>query len=262
MLSSTGTDARPAYGLDYGQNQLPPGQQPDDPLARRIPTTNQAHQKLAAAPQQIGGDMGSVTNPLVQQLSGASQGEPAGAAVAPQLGRATSQSAPTPDGHREQWSLGDLLARASEAEASAQPQPQPQLAEPGSAPEFQQRPTEPQAPTGQPGMAGGLRFQDLAGAIDHRTADEVWQRYRRGERTFFDRQLYTIEGRAAFDEISQRYVQNNDFRITIDHYMADFERLLRDAEAKDNDGRLILNHLTSETGRIYLILAHASGRLN
>ena len=107
-----------------------------------------------------------------------------------------------------------------------------------------------------------LRLHDLASAIDHRTAAEVWQRYRRGERSVLDRQLYTSEGRAAFDEISQRYARNGDFRVTVDRYMGDFERLLKDAEAKDSDGRLIQTYLTSETGRVYLILAHASGRLN
>ena len=106
-----------------------------------------------------------------------------------------------------------------------------------------------------------MRLQDLASAIDHRTAAEIWQRFRRGERSVLDRQLYTNEGRAAFDEISGRYARNAEFRVTVDRYMSDFERLLRDAEAKDGDGRLLQNYLSSETGRVYLMLAHASGRL-
>ena len=110
-------------------------------------------------------------------------------------------------------------------------------------------------------MASALRLQDLASAIDHQTAAEIWQRFRRGERSVLNRQLYTNEGRAAFDEISGRYARNADFRATVDRYMSDFERLLRDAEAKEGDGRLLQNYLSSETGRVYLMLAHASGRL-
>ena len=67
---------------------------------------------------------------------------------------------------------------------------------------------------------------------------------------------------AAFDEISTRYSRDPDFQTTVERYMGDFERLLKEAEAKDRDGRLLLNYLTSETGRVYLMLAHASGRLN
>ena len=37
--------------------------------------------------------------------------------------------------------------------------------------------------------------------------------------------------------------------------------LLGEAEASDPDGRMLQNYLTSESGRVYLLLAHASGRL-
>ena len=46
-----------------------------------------------------------------------------------------------------------------------------------------------------------------------------------------------------------------------ERYLADFERLLRDAEQKDPTGRTAQGHLTAETGRVYLLFAHASGRL-
>lgn len=252
VIPMTGTDGQAPYPADYGQNDL----------ARRVPMSGPAltpaapMQPAAPAPVQAQGDMGSVTSHLAQQLSGAGHAEVSAAQPAP------GPVAPAPtNGRREDWSLGDLLARASEPEAGTI-----EGAAPGPAPEFLQRAPEPQAqPAAQPAAPTGgsvLRLHDLASAIDHRTAAEVWQRYRRGERSVLDRQLYTSEGRAAFDEISQRYARNGDFRVTVDRYMGDFERLLRDAEAKDSDGRLIQNYLTSETGRVYLILAHASGRLN
>jgi hypothetical protein len=37
--------------------------------------------------------------------------------------------------------------------------------------------------------------------------------------------------------------------------------MLKDASKADPKGRALQTHLTSETGRIYLVLAHASGRL-
>jgi hypothetical protein len=61
--------------------------------------------------------------------------------------------------------------------------------------------------------------------------------------------------------MSRRYDREGDFRTTIDRYIADFERLLGEAEQADPDGRMLQNYLTSESGRVYLLLAHASGRL-
>ena len=40
-----------------------------------------------------------------------------------------------------------------------------------------------------------------------------------------------------------------------------YEQMLRTVEQKDPSGRGVHNHLTSESGRVYLFLAHASGRL-
>ncbi len=109
--------------------------------------------------------------------------------------------------------------------------------------------------------AAGLRLDELARAMDHHTAAEVWQRFRAGERGVLGRHLYNVDGQATFDEISRRYNRDGDFRTTVDRYIADFERLLRDAEQTDPEGRVLQNYMTSETGRVYLLLAHASGRL-
>ena len=75
------------------------------------------------------------------------------------------------------------------------------------------------------------------------------------------RHLYNPDGQMTFDEISRRYDRDTDFRATVDRYIADFERLLREAEQNDPEGRMLQNYMTSETGRVYLLLGHASGRL-
>ena len=109
--------------------------------------------------------------------------------------------------------------------------------------------------------AGQLRIEELARAIDNRTAADVWYRMRAGERGVLGRHIYTYEGQATFDEVSGRYDRDGEFRNTVDRYIADFERLLAEAEQSDPAGHKLQNYLTSETGRVYLLLAHASGRL-
>jgi hypothetical protein len=106
-----------------------------------------------------------------------------------------------------------------------------------------------------------LRIDELARSIDIRTATEVWYRMRAGERGVLGRHIYTYDGQATFDEISNRYDRDAEFRNTVDRYVADFERLLAEAEQSDPAGNMLQNYLTSETGRVYLLLAHASGRL-
>ncbi len=75
------------------------------------------------------------------------------------------------------------------------------------------------------------------------------------------RHIYTPDGQSTFDEIAYRYTSESDFRISVDRYINDFERLLGEAEQSDPSGRVVQNYLTSDQGRVYLLLAHASGRL-
>jgi len=187
-----------------------------------LPTLPRFDARGRPVPGQDGGDTGQVAGGLAQQLAGASQ-------------------APRGQGA---WGGGDLLS--------------PDQGYAGGGQGFGTR----NAPPVQAGSASGqLRLGEIARAIDHRTAAEVWQRFRAGERGVLGRHIYSLEGQTTFDEISRRYDRESDFRMTVDRYIGDFERLLGEAEQTDPDGRMLQSYLTSENGRVYLLLAHASGRL-
>ncbi len=102
---------------------------------------------------------------------------------------------------------------------------------------------------------------DIARAIDHNASVELWERYRRGERNVFTRRLYTIKGQQTFDEIRRKYQTDSDFRGAVDRYVTDFEKLLQDVAANDRDSIMTQTYLTSDTGKVYTMLAHASGRI-
>jgi hypothetical protein len=231
----------PSSSEPYRQPQLPRR----DPFHR-----DEAHApEFEAAPasqfdvRQAGGaplDLGAVAGSLSHQMSAAAQAERRGSGGQGQV------EFRQPERRREGWSVGDLLTNA---DAPGYPPQRPD-------------PYAPRAPRPQAAGGGqGLRLDEIARAIDHRTAAEVWQRFRAGERGVLGRHLYSLDGQATFDEISQRYDRDGDFRATVDRYIGDFERLLREAEQNDPEGRVIQNYMTSETGRVYLLLAHASGRL-
>lgn len=153
-----------------------------------------------------------------------------------------------------QWSLGDLLARASEPEdgpfarGNDVSYGMPPVATP---PESNRKP-EPTPMV--------FDMKDIAAAVDETVATEVWMRYHKGDRQAISRNIYNRQGVATFDQVRRRYENDSTFRVIVDRYLADFERMLQETGKGDPKGRTLQNHLSSETGRIYLLLGHASGR--
>jgi hypothetical protein len=103
---------------------------------------------------------------------------------------------------------------------------------------------------------------DIARMIDHDAAADLWDRYKRGERNVFTRRLYTLQGQKAFDEIRAKYRADREFKQTVDRYIAEFERLLEEVSRDDRGQVVARTYLTSETGKVYTMLAHAAGRFD
>jgi len=103
---------------------------------------------------------------------------------------------------------------------------------------------------------------DIARMIDHDAAVDLWDRYRRGERNVFTRRLYTLQGQEAYDDMRRRYRRDAEFKKTVDAYIDQFERLLVEVAGNDRDSMVARTYLTSETGKVYTMLAHASGRFD
>jgi hypothetical protein len=101
---------------------------------------------------------------------------------------------------------------------------------------------------------------DIARMIDHEAAADLWERYNRGERNVFTRRLYTMQGQKAFNEVRKRYKSDREFHQTVDRYIGEFERLLNEVARNDRGQMMARTYLTSETGKVYTMLAHAAGR--
>ena len=89
----------------------------------------------------------------------------------------------------------------------------------------------------------------------------MWDRWRRGDTAAISRRLYTEAGQQAFDEIRRRYRTDAAVPRNRDRYVQEFERLLAKVSQNDRDGSQWRAYLLSNTGKVYTILAHASGRL-
>jgi ABC-type transporter Mla subunit MlaD len=159
-------------------------------------------------------------------------------------------------GNQANW-LSDLLNRASQPEA---PQPPRGEGRPNLRQEPQPRPEEQRPPRHTIESLDSLSV-DIARMIDHDAAAELWDRYNRGERNVFTRRLYTMQGQKAFDEIRRRYRGDREFKQTVDRYIGEFERLLDEVSRDDRGQVVVRTYLTSETGKVYTMLAHAAGRI-
>ena len=116
----------------------------------------------------------------------------------------------------------------------------------------------PQAGSGNPLESLSL---DIGRLMDRNLAAEMWDRYQRGESKAFSKRLYTPAGQKAFDEVARKYRADRSFKQTVDRYIAEFERLLDEVAREDRGPQALRGHLTSETGLVYTLLAHAAGRL-
>ncbi|MFN4354927.1 hypothetical protein [Parvibaculum sp.] len=103
---------------------------------------------------------------------------------------------------------------------------------------------------------------DLDRALEESPPPELWQRYQAGERNVFTRRLYNMAGRELYDRISQKYRKDGEFRAHVDRFVASFEELLGAASTRDRDNILVETYLTSDTGKVYLMLGQAIGKLS
>ncbi len=183
------------------------------------------------------------------------QGEPQQPqpAPAPQLPPFPEAQAPE---RRNQWSLGDLLARASEGDSGFLEKDDSY----GLPPVM-----PPYAPRGamQPEAAGmDFTMSDIASCIDERRVLDIWTRLKRGETEILQqRGLYSRQAQPIIDRVQRRYETDQNFRNVVERYLADFEKMLGDLSRSDPRGAAVQARLGSDDGRIYFVLAHISGRL-
>ncbi|MBO6543468.1 MAG: hypothetical protein JJ939_03460 [Alphaproteobacteria bacterium] len=102
---------------------------------------------------------------------------------------------------------------------------------------------------------------DLDRALEQSPPPDLWRRYKAGERNVFARRLYNLQGRDLLDKISDKYASEKEFRADADKFINLFDQLLNDANDRDREGILAETYLTSDTGKVYLMLAQATGRL-
>jgi len=152
-------------------------------------------------------------------------------------------------GEGTKWEMKTLLAAVDESELQIPP------------PRMEKAGVETAATLGALQLALADMAIDLSQLDESEPGDEDWKRYLAGDRAVFARRLADAIDETAVDRITTLYRDDKRFHDAADAYLAEFETLLNQAKQGDSGGILTSTLLSSDTGKVYLAVAYALGRL-
>ncbi len=102
---------------------------------------------------------------------------------------------------------------------------------------------------------------DIASALSHEVTDTAWASYLKGDRGIFTRRAVRLLDTTQIKAITEIYEQDPDFREHVSRYVHDFEAMMRTLLSTRDGHALSVTLLSSDMGKLYVILAQAIDRL-
>ena len=103
---------------------------------------------------------------------------------------------------------------------------------------------------------------EIVRSVDDAALSDAWTRFRHGETGAFSRRLYTLAGQGTYDDVRKKIRRDPDFVEAVNKFMTEFELTLQQASKGSGGPEASHKVLMSDRGKIYTMLAHASGRLD
>ena len=158
------------------------------------------------------------------------------------LARRLTQRKPRPGAASPNWEMKQLLAAVEDD---------------GRGP---MKPSSAQALTALETALADMAL-DLSALAPSEPTDREWKSYLAGDRAIFARTLAETIDIDAVDRITALYRDDTRFHDAADAYLGEFETLLDKAREGGGDGLLVSTLLSADTGKVYLAIAYALGRL-
>ena len=101
---------------------------------------------------------------------------------------------------------------------------------------------------------------EISNAINQDVIIRLWEQYQNGQREVFSQSMYNPNGMQTYLKVKKRYEDDFRFKQSVDRYIDDFEQMIHDITSKDQSNQTAISYLTSETGKVYTMLAHVTGK--
>jgi len=103
---------------------------------------------------------------------------------------------------------------------------------------------------------------DINRALETEIPDNVWQRYLKGDRSIFARRTLRLGSKKAQKSIAEKFENDAEFRTHAEEYLREFESLMGQAMAADPKNVLSATLVSSELGKLYVLLAQSLNRFS
>ncbi|RMD90354.1 MAG: hypothetical protein D6807_01910, partial [Alphaproteobacteria bacterium] len=102
---------------------------------------------------------------------------------------------------------------------------------------------------------------DIDKILETEVPDDVWQRYLEGDRSIFSRRTVRLADRKTRARIRDVFEHDREFRDTVLKYFRDFEALMEQVMTRDRHSTLSVTLISSEMGKLYVLLAQSLKKL-
>ena len=103
--------------------------------------------------------------------------------------------------------------------------------------------------------------RDVVEQLEDELPGDLETRFMKGDRDVYISSLHDRRGKRFVKQLAEKYDSDRSLRTRMDSYVRLFERLLDTVSGAPNGSQMVEACLGSETGKVYMMLAEASGRI-